>query len=282
MINLLINSMTSAWYAIQSNISWMSWNLFLALIPLALSFWLFSPPAPPKPSKMRSSTAIWCVGLLLGFSLLPNIHRVGRLLYRLLQSLDVPYLLIALAITLILMGVGIWLRRQNHQSPQRSLGWWLGVSVFILFLPNAPYVLTDVIHLIDQIRQGYSVWIISLALIPQYLIFIFIGFEAYVLSLINLDGYLDRHGWKRKRPIAELTVHALSAIGIYLGRFHRFNSWDIIANPDGLMRSMIDNLLNHRPLFVIAVTFVVLTVLYGLMKFVTLAVLNPPSAPRTV
>jgi uncharacterized membrane protein len=82
--------------------------------------------------------------------------------------------------------------------------------------------------------------------------------------------------------MGELTVHALSAVGIYLGRFQRFNSWDIVSNPDVLIRSLIDNLLNHRPLVVIAVTFVVLTVLYGSMKFITLAVLPPSSSLDSV
>ncbi|WP_040484404.1 DUF1361 domain-containing protein [Lyngbya aestuarii] len=291
MINILISWMTSAWEAIFANIGWMSWNLFLALIPLALSVWLFCPSVISKPSKMRlrgahwrsqSPILIWCIGLLLGLSFLPHAYRVGRQFHRLIQTLDSRYLLIALVITLTLMGVDIWQHQQQHQPQHLSLRWWLGILVFILFLPNAPYVLTDVIHLIDQIRQGYSVWIISLALIPQYLVFMFIGFEAYVLSLIYLDRYLDQQGWKQNRWMAELTIHALCAVGIYLGRFQRFNSWDIITSPDVLMRSLVDHLLNHRPLLVMSVTFVVLSVLYGLMKLITLAVLSPSSYPEPV
>ncbi|MEB3279182.1 MAG: DUF1361 domain-containing protein [Lyngbya sp.] len=282
MIDILINWSADSWQATRGNIGWMSWNLFLALIPLAFSFGLFCPPGISKPSKMRSPILIWGIGLLIGLSFLPNAYQVGRQFYRLIQSLDTRYLLIALAITLILMGVEIWQHQQQHQFYPLSLRWWLGVLVFILFLPNAPYVLTDVIHLIDQIRQGYSVWIISLALIPQYLVFMFIGFEAYVLSLIYLDRFLDQQGWKQNRWIAELTIHALCAIGIYLGRFQRFNSWDIISNPDVLMESLVDNLMNHRPLLVMSVTFVVLSILYGLMKFITLAVLNPSSSPEPV
>lgn len=281
MIDIIINWITSAWQAISVNVGWMSWNLFLALIPLVLSFGLFSPPAI-KRSKMRSPILIWCTGLLLGLSFLPNAYRVGRQFYRFIPIVDTRYLSIALAFTLVVMGVELWQRRQQHRPRMPRLGWGLGVSVFILFLPNAPYVLTDVIHLIGQIRQGYSVWIISLALIPQYLVFMFIGFEAYVLSLIYLDRYLYERGWKRNRWMAELTIHALCAVGIYLGRFQRFNSWDIITNPDVLMRSLIDNLLNYRPLLVMSVTFVVLSILYGLMKWITLAVLAPSSAPEPV
>ena len=71
--------------------------------------------------------------------------------------------------------LSIWLFRS---AKSRSFLWWLGFLVFIAFLPNAPYVLTDIIHVIDMTRRGYSVWIITLAIIPQYFFLILAGFEA--------------------------------------------------------------------------------------------------------
>ena len=157
---------------------------------------------------------------------------------------------------------------------RRTVAWWIGFAIFMAFLPNAPYVLTDVIHLIDDIRAGYSIWIITLVLIPQYLLFMFAGMEAYVLSVINLGRYLQRRNWARFVPMVELVVHALSAIGIYLGRFQRFNSWDILTQPDTLVISVVDDLLGKRPLVIVAITFVVITVVYWLMKQMTLALAN--------
>ncbi|NEQ22025.1 MAG: DUF1361 domain-containing protein, partial [Microcoleus sp. SIO2G3] len=148
--------------------------------------------------------------------------------------------------------------------------WWVGFLVFIAFLPNAPYLLTDIIHLIEAIRDYYSVWIITLVLIPPHLIAILAGFEAYVLSLINLSYYLQKQGIGKFVIWTELMTHALCAVGVYLGRFKRFNTWDFITKPDDLARSVIDDLTAKRPVLVIAVTFVVLTVLYWLMKQVTL------------
>ncbi|NEP38453.1 MAG: DUF1361 domain-containing protein [Okeania sp. SIO2G4] len=152
--------------------------------------------------------------------------------------------------------------------------WWFCLFIFIAFLPNTPYVLTDIIHLDQDIRQSNSVWVLTLAVVPQYLLFMFIGFEAYVLSLINLGYYLQRQSWSNFILGIELIIHCLSAIGIYLGRFKRFNSWDIITNPDALIKSVYRDMFSQRSILVILITFIVIFSLYWLMKLVTLALLQ--------
>ncbi|MFM6819519.1 MAG: DUF1361 domain-containing protein, partial [Dolichospermum sp.] len=88
---------------------------------------------------------------------------------------------------------------------------------FYAFLPNAPYLLTDVIHLIDDIRTVQSIWMITLVLIPVYFVVIFSGFAAYVISLINLGYYLHRIDKSKWIFPVELITHALCAVGIYWG-----------------------------------------------------------------
>jgi uncharacterized membrane protein len=184
---------------LQVNIRWMTWDLFLAFIPLVLSVWLF--------------------------------RRVKR---------------------------------------NRSWVWWLGFAVFYAFLPNAPYLLTDVIHLIDDIRTVQSVWIITLVLIPVYLVVILAGFEAYVISVINMGYYLHRIGKSQWILGMELITHALCAIGVYWGRFLRFNSWDFVTQPDAVITQGIEEILGKQPLVIIAISFVILTALHWLMKRITL------------
>lgn len=190
--------MTKVMHVLHINVTWMSWNLFLAFIPLALSIWLF---------------------------------RTKR---------------------------------------GRSWVWWLGFLVFYAFLPNAPYLLTDVIHLIQDIRAIPSVWLITLVLIPVYLLVILSGFEAYVISLINLGYYLHRIGKSKWIVWVELITHALSAVGIYWGRFLRFNSWDFITQPDALLAKGVEEILGKQPLVIILITLIILTGLHWLMKRVTL------------
>jgi uncharacterized membrane protein len=247
--------------AMLSNSRWMTWNTFLALVPLGLSFWLFKPG--------RSRWLMWGIALMLGLTFFPNARMVGWFLHHLIPDLGLPYLLGAVLVTAGLMAVDLWVIKRSHS---RSILWWLGFLVFIGFLPNAPYVLTDVIHLIDDIRMGYSIWIITLALIPLYLLFMFVGFQAYVLSVMHMGDYLRRQGWGRFIFVSELVVHALSAIAIYLGRFLRFNSWDIITNPQMLVNSVIEDLMAKRPVLVMLITFLVISGLYWLMKWLTLGV----------
>ena len=245
--------------AMGHNVRWMSWNLFLALVPLGLSFLLFRKP--------RSRWLLWGTASLLGATFLPSTRHVLAYLKHIVQDVGKTYVLGAIVITLALMALDIWVLRQRGV---RSLRWWGGFLALIAFLPNAPYVLTDIIHLIEQIKEGYSVWIVTLALIPQYLVFMLLGFGAYVLSVMNLGYYLKQQGWSKFILATEITIHALSAIGIYLGRFIRFNSWDILTNPDALVNTVMNDLIGKRPVLVMAVTFVVIAVLYWVMKQVIL------------
>lgn len=280
MILTLIYWLTAAWQAILTNVDWMSWNLFLALIPLALSFWLFHPHGLSEIFIRRSPLLYWGVGFLIAVSVFPHLSRVLRFLFNIFQFLDWKYLILVILLTAALKIGEFWyIRTRQIQSNHRSLGWWVVFLMFIFFLPNAPYVLTDVIHLVEDIRLGYSIWIISLALIPQYIVFMILGFGAYILCLIQLERYCSALGWGNWSKGIELLVQFLCAIGIYLGRFQRFNTWDILTRPDALIESVIQDILNQRPLMIIAVTFVVLSLLYTLLKPVTLAVFSADYKP---
>ncbi len=173
-------------------------------------------------------------------------------------------------LALIPFGLSLWLFRRRSSADRQPI-WWIGFVVLVAFLPNAPYVLTDIIHLVRFIREGVSLWTVVLVLIPQYLIFMLIGTEAYVASLLNLGHYLHRHGYGKWVLATELSAHALCAIGIYLGRFPRFNSWDIVTEPHRVVAYLFKALLEPWPLAVMLITFVAIAVVYWPLKQVTLA-----------
>lgn len=171
-----------------------------------------------------------------------------------------------LFLAFIPLALSFWLYRQKKDS--RSLLWWIGFVVFAAFLPNAPYVLTDIIHLIRG-TPYVSTWLIALVFLPIHAFAIVLGFEAYVVALINQGYYLKRQGAGRFILPSELLTHALCAIGIYMGRFRRFNSWDLVTDPDNVLITTLDDLTSKWPLAVIFITFIILTVLYWLLKQLT-------------
>src|SRR4029453_1028798 len=89
-----------------------------------------------------------------------------------------------------------------------------------------------------------------------------------------------RHGAPQLVVWTELMTHAFSAVGIYLGRFQRFNSWDLLMAPGQVLRSAIEVMTASRPLVVIGATFVILTLFYWCMKQLTLGMLRRIRAAR--
>jgi uncharacterized membrane protein len=161
------------------------------------------------------------------------------------------------------------------QQTNRSIFWWLGLVVFVAFLPNAPYVLTDIVHLVAKVRvqPPLPIWA-KVLLVIEFGLYFLLGFQAYVVSLINLDSYLRRHGSKKWIVPVELTATALSSLGIYLGRFQRSNSWDIVTAPEKLVRQTAEDLMTRFPLKVILLTFAVITILYYSFKFLNITLLR--------
>lgn len=187
-----------------------------------------------------------------------------------------------LFLAFIPMVLSVWLFRHPHWHRKivshKIVGrkivlaglWWLGLAVFIAFLPNAPYLLTDIIHLIQATRGIDSIWIITLVVIPVHLLAIVSGFEAYVIALINQGAFWHRMGLAKYIVPAELFLHVLSSIGIYLGRFRRYNSWDVVTTPHTVLDGTLNDLTSRWPIAVMIITFFVLTVLYWVFKQITL------------
>jgi uncharacterized membrane protein len=139
----------------------------------------------------------------------------------------------------------------------RSKGWWFGLVTFVLFLPNAPYLLTDVVHLFGDIRTRPSDLQVLGIYVPVYLVLFSVGFVLYTTALDQLHRYVraEAPAW-RWWPV-ELALHVLCAIGIYLGRVVRLNSWDVFTRPHVLL-GMTDRLPGLFAVTLIAITTVVL------------------------
>ncbi len=116
--------------------------------------------------------------------------------------------------------------------PPAVARWWVGLVAFVALLPNAPYVLTDIIHFDDAVRASDSdLWVAFASCPPTRRCFVG-GFACYVASVVRLERWLRGQGWTLPQLLgADITVHALCAVGVFLGRVFRFNSWDLLARP---------------------------------------------------
>lgn len=251
---------------------WILWNLFLAFVPLLLSFWLFRPRALPRRWFQVCLGVVVAIGVVGFWARTPHLLRGwGHTLVDALTGDTSALLRLGWLGGVVLLVIGLWQWGLSPRDTRRPWLWWLVVVVFIAFLPNAPYVLTDIIHLIRGTRSSTSpIWVIALVFVPIHVTAIVLGFEAYVISILNVAYYLKQQGAKAFIWPMELTIHALSAIGIYLGRFIRFNSWDLVTDPLDVITNTLNLLTSRRPLAVMIVTFVILTVLYWLLKQITL------------
>jgi uncharacterized membrane protein len=123
-------------------------------------------------------------------------------------------------------------RDQFHRGTRPR--WFLcgcGVA-WLLFFPNAPYICTDIVHLKFWFHGRF--WI-ELCLI---LLFAFTGLILGFLSLhlmqsIVTTAFGTLAGW----AFAACMI-GLSSLGVYLGRFLRFNSWDVILRPAKIYRGL--------------------------------------------
>lgn len=123
-----------------------------------------------------------------------------------------------------------------HRRHPRSLLWWSGVVVFLLFLPNAPYVVTDLIHA-GGLVQRYSGRSDLAPLVPLGAIGLLVtyGLAAYALCLAEVDRALVRSHRGRWRVPVHAALHLLSAFGVVLGRLPRLNSWYVFTRPEAVV-----------------------------------------------
>ncbi|MFG2088205.1 MULTISPECIES: DUF1361 domain-containing protein [unclassified Spirillospora] len=139
----------------------------------------------------------------------------------------------------------------------RSPFWWAGLTLFVLFLPNAPYVVTDIVHLRGDILQANDGGPVVSVILPLYALFIGSGFLAYYLALRAALGHLARIGLGAWRFPATIAAHGLCAIGVFLGRWARLNSWEPVADPHGTLERILLHLTwTWAPVLILA-TFLV-------------------------
>jgi uncharacterized membrane protein len=134
------------------------------------------------------------------------------------------------------VGLALVLFRRRERGS--SFVWWCGFGAWVLFLPNAPYILTDVVHMVDDVQATPS-RLRAYEILGVYGVFFAVGLASYVISLQLFRRFMHRVAPPRIVAPVMLTLHGLCVVAMYLGRFVRLNSWDAVLAPGDVAASMM-------------------------------------------
>jgi uncharacterized membrane protein len=139
--------------------------------------------------------------------------------------------------------------------------------LWLLFFPNAPYVLTDLIHLRQHV---VPLWYDLLLLLSFAWTSLMFGF----VSLADMQRLFQQRfnagvGW-----LFAVAALALGSFGIYLGRFLRWNSWDVLTEPRQLAWDILERVANPLA-YTHTFGFTVLLAAFLLLAYLTLQFFRP-------
>lgn len=179
------------------------------------------------------------------------------------HSLEFDYLIWNLFLAWVPLVLAYWLVQVLKTNLWSS---WQALSIsalWILFLPNSFYMISDFIHLQDVSRVD----LLYDALMFTSFIFtgVILGITSLLLIHVQLKKRLSR--WSADAWIVGTLL--LCSFAIYVGRDLRWNSWDVLANPAGLLFDISDRLLHpaaYPQMFVTVISFfILLTTIYGVV-----------------
>ncbi len=117
-----------------------------------------------------------------------------------------------------------------RQSPGIRSGKIILSFLFVawfLFFPNAPYILTDLFHL--RISKAMPIWFD----LSMLLLFSWTGLMFGFLSFLEMERIIMQKNVRWNSFLSSMLLVIIS-FGIYVGRYLRWNSWDVLSNPEPL------------------------------------------------
>ena len=219
------------------------------------------------------------LGLLL-ILLLSSALSVALLVARMIYAGKFTYLFLVWNLWLAWIPLGcallVWTLRRTGMRGKMLLGVaWL---TWLVFFPNAPYIITDLMHL--RHFPPVPIWYDVVLVFSFAWNGLIVGFVSLWIMQHVAHAWFGRWaGWS----LVGVTLVAAS-FGVYVGRFLRWNSWDILLNPDQLLRdlapSLLDPLAHPRTLAVTALFAVFLMMAYLTMALVQSVRWDQPALAR--
>ncbi|MRN55512.1 DUF1361 domain-containing protein [Paenibacillus monticola] len=144
----------------------------------------------------------------------------------------------------------------------------LGIA-WLLFFPNSPYIMTDLVHL----SGGKGKYIAGGTIQSRYwydlvtlLLFTWSGWLTGFFSLYQFQSVIYRKSSLLLSWVFVVVACALGGYGVLLGRVYRLNSWDVLTDRHQLYQLVLDSLNRQSVFFSLFIAFVLL-VIYATMYF---------------
>lgn len=171
------------------------------------------------------------------------------------------------------------LARDTFRSqPQRTWRFYGWAGLWLLFFPNGPYIFTDLIHLWMSFRLHF--WVDLTLILLCALTGLVLGFVSlYLMQSVVAQRFGRVTSW-----LFVAVAAGLCSFGIYLGRFLRFNSWDVLLRPGKIYRGL-DTWMGGPMINTSSAAFLVFFALFFFIAYVMLYTLTrlpepfPANAP---
>ncbi|HRE89249.1 MAG TPA: DUF1361 domain-containing protein, partial [Myxococcota bacterium] len=152
----------------------------------------------------------------------------------------------------------------------RRIWFWPLILLWLVFLPNAPYIVTDLMHI--RTTRPANLWLDVLLLGSAALTGLFAGLVALRWAHEAVARrFTSRLGWA-----LVIAASLLCGFGVYLGRFQRWNSWDIVTRPTELLAEAWSALAETHVLAFSVLFSVVLFAGYAVLT----VIVGRPANPR--
>ncbi|TCK66853.1 putative membrane protein [Winogradskyella wandonensis] len=146
------------------------------------------------------------------------------------------YLFLVWNIVLAIVPYAITMYLSSVKLSRLKLILWF--CVWVVFLPNAPYIITDLLHL--RVSNSHMLWLDILVILS----FAGTGLLLFFLSLNDMRLLLNSHFKKLQTKYFMTAIVFLCAFGVYLGRYLRYNSWEILSKPQRLFSDILEMITN--------------------------------------
>lgn len=163
--------------------------------------------------------------IIFSFLLFIGAMLIMRIAYA--NNLRYIFLMWNLFLAWIPFQLGVIITVNNHYK--RWIQYIL-LAAWLLFFPNALYIITDLVHL-ENSGGDAPVWFDALLLFTSSVTGLMMAF----ISLYQVETFIRKNITAKHVNKIIATSIFLGSFGVYLGRFLRWNSWDILANPVSLL-----------------------------------------------